>query len=98
MELFDQATMPALRRKGDRLTSYLEWLLRRAGLEVLTPTERGSMLTVRIPGGDLVKKLRERGAVCDLRPPDIVRITPAPLYNSFADVHALYALIRELRG
>jgi kynureninase len=100
MELFDKATMPALRRKGDRLTAYLESLLQRLGLEVLTPPQRGSMLTVRVPANarELVTSLHARGAVCDLRPPDIVRITPAPLYNSFADVHALCALIKELRG
>jgi len=97
MELFDKAGMPALRQKGDRLTAYLEWLLK--GFEVLTPPERGSMLTVRIPGAsELVRQLHARGAACDLRPPDIVRITPAPLYNSFADVQRLCALIRELRG
>jgi kynureninase len=100
MELFDKATMPALWSKAERLTAYLEWRLQQLGLEVLTPPRRGSMLTVRIPGnaGDLVARLHARGAVCDLRPPDIVRITPAPLYNSFADVHALCALIEELRG
>src|SRR5206468_549704 len=77
MELFDRATMPALRHKGNGLTSMLERQLKRIGLEVLTPPERGSMLTVRVPGArELVTKLHARGAICDLRPPDIVRITP----------------------
>jgi kynureninase len=100
MELFDKATMPALRRKGDRLTGYLDWLLRRIGIEILTPPERGSMLTARIRGDarKLVGALQSRGALCDLRPPDIVRIAPAPLYNSFADVQRLCALVRELHG
>ena len=96
MELFDRAGMAALRRKGDRLTSYLEWLLRRSGVEVLTPGERGSMLTVRFRKPGLLAELGRRGAVVDLRPPDIVRITPAPLYNSFEDVQRLGALIAEL--
>ena len=96
MELFDRAGMPALRRKGDRLTSYLEWLLRRSGAEVLTPKERGSMLTVRFRKAGLVPELARRGAVVDLRPPDIVRIAPAPLYNSFEDVQRLGALIADL--
>ncbi len=96
MELFDQAGMPALRRKGDQLTGYLEWLLRRLGIEVLTPTERGSMLTVRFRKAGLVAELAKRGAAVDLRPPDAVRITPAPLYNSFEDVRRLAALIGEL--
>jgi len=96
MELFDKAGMSALRRKGDRLTSYLEFILRKRGLEVLTPPERGqrgSMLTVRTPKPELVQELARRGAVVDARPPDIVRITPAPLYNSFADVQRLGELI-----
>jgi kynureninase len=96
MELFDRAGMPALRRKGDRLTAYLEWLLRRAGAEVLTPPRRGSMLTVRFRSPSIVGDLAKRGAVVDLRPPDIVRITPAPLYNSFEDVQRLGALVAEL--
>jgi kynureninase len=98
MELFDRAGMPALRRKGDRLTGYLEWLLRRRGAEVLTPEPRGSMLTVRFRSPDIVRELGRRGAVVDVRPPDIVRITPAPLYNSFEDVQRLGALIGELQG
>ena len=100
MELFDRATMPALRRKGDRLTGYLEWLLKRRGVDVLTPAGRGSMLTVRFRKDALalMEALQHRGAIVDLRPPDIVRITPAPLYNSFADVQRLCALIGELHG
>jgi kynureninase len=93
MELFDEATMPALRRKGDRLTAYLEFVLRRRGVEILTPPERGSMLTVRFRKPGMVEELARRGAVVDLRPPDIVRITPAPLYNSFSDVQRLGELL-----
>ncbi len=95
MELFDRAGMPALRRKGDRLTAYLELLLRQRGAEILTPAERGSMLTVRFRQPGVVAELKNRGAVVDSRPPDIVRITPAPLYNSFEDVQRLCALIGE---
>jgi kynureninase len=96
MELFDRAGMAALRRKGDRLTGYLESLLRRSGIEVLTPAQRGSMLTVRFRKPGMVPELAKRGAAVDLRPPDIVRITPAPLYNSFEDVRRFCALIGEL--
>jgi kynureninase len=46
----------------------------------------------------LVDALNSRGALVDLRPPDIVRIAPAPLYNSFADVKQLCALLGELHG
>jgi len=96
MELFDRAGMPALRRKGDRLTGYLEHLLIERGAEILTPQDRGSMLTVRFRRPGTVDELKRRGAIVDLRPPDIVRITPAPLYNGFEDVQRLCALIGEL--
>ena len=89
--------MPALRRKGDALTAYLEFLLRQRGVQILTPPERGSMLTVRFQRPGMAQELARRGAAVDLRPPDIVRITPAPLYSSFADVQKLGALIAELQ-
>ncbi len=99
MELFDRAGMPALRRKGERLTAYLEFVLRDI-CQVLTPPQRGSMLTVRFrwDATQLVGALRSHGVAVDLRPPDIVRITPMPLYNSFADVQRLGALLRDLHG
>src|SRR5260221_6053267 len=93
MELFDRAGMPALRQKGDNLTAYLEWLLKRLpGIEILAPAERGSMLTVRFRAGArrMVEALQRRRATVDLRSPDIVRITPAPPYPSFAHVHRLF--------
>ena len=99
MELFDRVGMPALRARGDQLTGYLEWLLRALGAEVLTPPERGSMLTARFAGAQsLVAALQKRGAIVDFRPPDIVRIAPVPLYNSYSDLQALGALLRELHG
>ena len=107
MELFDAAGIDALRAREERLTAYLEWLLDLAPsgrLGLLTPREparRGSMLTLRVREGarPLVERLRARGAICDLRSPDIVRLTPAPLYGSMADVQRLSTLLRqELAG
>jgi kynureninase len=94
LELFDKAGMRALARKRDKLTGYLELILREQKLEVLTqPGNRGAMLALRASRA-LVDSLHERGAIVDFRPPDIVRITPVPSYNSFEDV---YRLGEELR-
>jgi kynureninase len=56
------------------------------------------MLTVRVArdAQKLAEALATRGAICDFRNPDILRFTPAPLYNSFEDVQRLGALLREL--
>ena len=55
------------------------------------------MLTVRFRDPQMAQRLKQRGVAVDLRPPDLVRITPAPLYNSFADLQRLAALIDELQ-
>jgi kynureninase len=99
LELFDAAGIRALREKSVRLTGYLEWLLRGVA-EVLTPADpvrRGAMLTVRVPGDAprLLAALRAHGAVCDARPPDVLRVSAPPLYTRFADVQRLATLLRE---
>ncbi len=93
LALFDEAGMPALRAKSERLTGYLEWLLDRlpAGLvRIITPREparRGCQLSLRVAGGrQTLRRLEEAGIVCDFREPDVIRVAPVPLVNSFHDV------------
>ncbi|MFM2153946.1 MAG: hypothetical protein RL199_2381, partial [Pseudomonadota bacterium] len=78
MELFDAATMPALRERGDRLTGFLEDQLSDLPPErvhIVTPREksrRGSQLSLRVsndPKG-LVQRLADEGVICDFREPD----------------------------
>lgn len=102
LELFDRATMPAIRAKGDLLTGYLLFLLDRLGggaVKVTTPRdprERGCQLSLRVAGGQaLVRRLAAAGVVCDFREPDILRVAPAPLYNRYEDAHAFASLLAE---
>lgn len=103
MALFERAGMAALRQRGDALTA---WLLEQldqlppGSVELLTPRDprrRGSMLTVRVPqrAQALVQHLHAGGAVVDLRNPDVVRLTPAPLYTSWTDIARLCLLMHE---
>ncbi len=104
LELFDAATMPRLREKSIRLTSYLEWLLKEnAGeyVEVMTPPHtpekqnRGCTLSLRFrkdPRG-MLQVLSGKGAVTDFREPDIIRVAPIPLYNSFEDVYRFSEIV-----
>lgn len=97
LPLFAEAGMPALRRKSMALSAYLASLLTELGgeqLAIITPSDpaqRGSQLSLRIARGpghgrELFQALSARGVVCDWREPDIIRIAPVPLYNSFEDV------------
>lgn len=90
--------MEQLRERSLRLTKYLEQLLdamasRRLGIfDIITPrdaSQRGAQLSLRLAPGllDIVlEHLDQEGVVVDERKPDVIRVAPAPLYNSFADV------------
>ncbi len=94
LELFEEAGMAPLREKSIRLTRYLETWVDHAGagdLEVVTPREqasRGCQLSLRAArsSAELFKSLRAAGVVADYRKPDVIRVAPVPLYNSFHDV------------
>jgi kynureninase len=94
MDIFHEAGMERLRTKSIVLTSYLEFLLNQnpsSSFSIVTPHEeerRGAQLSIRIPrnGRILCDKLAEEGVICDWREPDMLRVAPVPLYNSFQDV------------
>ena len=95
LEVFDKASMTALRKKSVLLTGYCEFLLNSIPKEfctIVTPTDpdqRGAQLSLKVgkQAPQLVRQFRDNGVICDFREPDIVRIAPAPLYCSFYDVY-----------
>jgi kynureninase len=103
LELFDEATMPALRARSERLTGYLEFLLRQLPpgfcrqITPADPNQRGAQLSLRMAANarELVDRMAEGGVVCDFREPDVIRAAPVPLYVSFHDV---YRLAQALEG
>jgi kynureninase len=103
LAIFDEAGMESLRRKSVVLTGYLEWLLEREPghrFELITPRapgERGCQLSLRIlddPAATL-RAIEEAGVVGDFRPPDVLRVAPVPLYNTFHDVWRLAGVLRR---
>lgn len=88
LALFDEAGMDRLRAKSEKLTGLLERLLR-PHAAILTPSDparRGCQLSLRVGGKDLFKALEARGFVTDFREPDVIRVAPVPLYNTFDEV------------
>jgi kynureninase len=94
LELFDRASMAALRAKSEQLTGYLEYLLDRVPpgqFEVITPhdpSQRGCQLSIRVreKARELLRALESAGVVCDFREPDVIRVAATPLYNTFHEI------------
>jgi kynureninase len=97
LKLFDEAGMAALRTKSEKLTGYLDFLIRTRlsdKVSIITPespSERGCQLSITLKRGTeankaLYKKLTDREFVCDWREPDVIRVAPAPFYNRFDEV------------
>lgn len=105
LELFQEARMERLRAKSLALTGFLEFLTGRysGSVQRVTPADpeaRGCQLSLRILGGTSRGKrvfdwLSARGVVSDWREPDIIRVAPVPLYNSFEDVFRFGELLGE---
>jgi len=102
LAIFDEVGMPALRAKSAELTGYLARLLDDLGIEVLTPTDpaaRGAQLSLRFDDAETVlASLAARGVVADFRAPDIIRVAPMPLYNTYHEAWLFAHLLREVGG
>jgi kynureninase len=106
LEQFDRAGIAELRKKSELLTAYLEFIIdevaRGTGeqLEIITPrdpAQRGCQLSVVAHGHGrrLFDGLTSRGVVADWREPNVIRMAPVPLYNTFEDVYRFGQILKE---
>ena len=104
LEIFHEAGMNQLREKSEKLTFYLESLIiteLEEKIEIITPTStrsRGCQLSLRLlqPINDIINILHERGVISDWREPDILRVAPVPLYNSFSDCNHFVQILKDI--
>ncbi len=101
LSIFDEVGMEKLVSKSKQLTDYLLYLLytiETDRIELITPRERGCQLSIRVKNGnkELFDKITKRGVIADWREPDVIRIAPVPLYNSFTDVFNFYSILKEV--
>ena len=95
--------MEPLRAKSSRLTSYLEFLLTELGSKKFTivtprnPEERGCQLSIQAheQPKELLKKMESAGVKCDFREPNIIRVAPTPLYNTYHEVWRFTRILGE---
>jgi kynureninase len=69
-------------------------------IEVITPSnpdERGCQLSIRVRNSDkdLFKAITEKGVIADWREPDVIRVAPVPLYNTFTDVYKFAGILKD---
>ena len=103
LELFELATMEKIRNKSCALTNYLSFLLQQLNnikFEIITPNEierRGAQLSLYFSekGKQIHQKMTEAGIIVDYREPGVIRVAPAPLYNSFEDVYRFYEILKQ---
>lgn len=103
LEMFDEVGMKALRHKSELLTGYLEFLIGRIQtdkIEIITPSDpaqRGCQLSVRVIGSDksLFHAIHDKGVITDWREPDVIRVAPTPMYNSFEEVFRFVAILKD---
>ena len=106
LEIFHEAGLPALRKKSIALTGYLEALIRQELDDVLRsvtphdPDQRGCQLSLQVRAGrdagrSLFGHLMQQGVIGDWREPDVIRLSPTPLYNRFSDCLGAVRCIKQ---
>jgi kynureninase len=98
LKIFQEVGMAALIEKSTSLTNYLAWLVEQrfdGRIYSITPKDaRGCQLSLvvrdpQVSARGLFEKLCEHNVTGDWREPDVIRVAPVPLYNSYSDVFEL---------
>lgn len=107
LDIFDEVGTKAVFEKRDDLTAYLEFVINevsnsseKADFEIITPKDpkrRGAQLSILAHGQGkaLFDAMADEGVVADWREPNVIRIAPAPLYNSYEDVYRFGQILQS---
>ena len=106
LQVFEEAGIENLRAKSLKLTAYLEFIIRDISeknqfkIQIITPNDpqqRGCQLSLIVEnrGKELFDYLSASGVIIDWREPDVIRMAPVPLYNSFEDVYRFGEKLEE---
>lgn len=110
LEMFEEAGWQNIQVKSRLLNNYLWFLLEEVNagsskkiIEFITPQnekERGCQVSMLMleRGKEIYDGLMKQGIMVDWREPNVIRLAPAPLYNSFAEVWRFADALRRLVG
>ncbi|MBA3674111.1 MAG: kynureninase [Chitinophagaceae bacterium] len=107
LDIFEEAGMEYLLKKSKQLTGYLLFILdeinnaNKKALQVITPKneeERGCQVSILMlqKGKEVFDALKKHGVLSDWREPDVIRVAPVPLYNTFEDVYQFGQTLKHL--
>ncbi len=108
LDIFEEAEMGNLLKKSKLLTGYLLFILDKINasaakktMEVITPInedDRGCQVSILMlqNGKEVFNALKKHGVLSDWREPDVIRVAPVPLYNSFEDVYQFGQILKHL--
>ncbi|MES2838479.1 MAG: kynureninase [Bacteroidota bacterium] len=109
LDIFEEAGMDNLVEKGNKLASYLQFIIAEinkntngsSGIEILTPTnvsEHGCQVSLLMhkKGKEVFSELINKGVIADWREPNVIRVAPVPLYNTFTDVWHFGQIINSI--
>ena len=105
LQLFDEAGILNLRKKSIQLTGLLEKGIQESTLlskhiDLITPSnpeERGAQLSLYLTqhGKGVFNRILDNGVILDWREPNVIRVAPVPLYNSFEDVYQFVQILEK---
>ncbi len=105
LEIVAEAGIDRIRKKSLKLTGFLEECIQSIDPEgkyinIITPhnpEERGAQLSLVFAsrGKQVFEKLTQSGIIVDWREPSVIRVAPAPLYNTFTEVYRFSEILRE---
>lgn len=106
LDIFEDAGIENLVAKGKQLSDYLFFIieelnstLTKKAIEIITPkNEKGcqvSMLMLQ-KGKEVFEALKQNGVLADWRDPNVIRIAPVPLYNSFKEIYHFGEIVKRI--
>lgn len=108
LDIFEEAGMNRLHEKRKQLAAYLHFILNDINnrqtekiIEIITPAnenERGCQVSMLMleKGKEVFDELTKQGVIADWREPNVIRVAPVPLYNSFEDIFRFGEIINSI--
>ena len=102
LEIYNQAGFENCLVKASLMSSYLHQELKSLGsqINILTPSnenEHGCQVSMLMKekGREVFKALTDKGIFADWREPNVIRIAPVPLYNTFEEIHEFVSVMKQ---